>query len=132
VEGETSAELAESSSMTSGAIDAVAITEGDAAETAPVHESTNVDRDVDVSDVMSEVLPGDDAPLNVDTDRTTESDEADDQLAMFGVVRPTDPEPVKARRPAARRPRKSGDVDTTRPKRTRKTPTARSGSRRTR
>jgi uncharacterized LabA/DUF88 family protein len=132
VDGETSAELTESPATPSDAMDAVAITEGDAAETAPVHESTNVDRVVDVSDVMSEVLPGDDGPLNVEASRTDESDEADDQLAMFGVVRPTDPEPVKARRSSGRRPRKSGDADASRPKRTRKAATPRSGSRRTR
>ena len=132
-DSETSAEVGESSSAATNAIDAVAITEGDAAETAPVHHGTNVDRHIHVSDVMSEVLPGDDAPLNVDADSADRSDDADDQLAMFGVVRPTDPEPVKARRTLTRRPRKAVDPDAApRPKRARKAATPRSGSRRSR
>ena len=51
--------------------------------------------------------------------------EGDDQLAMFGVVRPTDPEPVKAKgvRTPARRSRKTATaVNTERPKRARKAP----------
>jgi uncharacterized LabA/DUF88 family protein len=55
-----------------------------------------------------------------------ESEPQDDQLAMFGVVKPEDPDPVPARRP--RRTRKSADGD--RPKRTRKTPATRTRSRR--
>jgi hypothetical protein len=89
-----------------------------------------------VSDVMSEVLPGDDMPMDGDVVQAAvhDADEADDQLAMFGVVRPTDPEPVKARRSVARRPRKGGEAETAgRPRRGRKSPAnPRSGSRRSR
>jgi uncharacterized LabA/DUF88 family protein len=134
-DGETAADINESSAAGT-AIDAVVVTEGDAAETASVAEASNVDREMHVSDVMSEVLPGDDMPMDGDVVQAAvhDADEADDQLAMFGVVRPTDPEPVKARRSVARRPRKGGEAETAgRPRRGRKSPAnPRSGSRRSR
>jgi hypothetical protein len=49
-------------------------------------------------------------------------DAGDDQLAMFGVVRPEDPEPVKARRTRKTATREE------RPKRTRKAPARRRAS----
>jgi hypothetical protein len=96
---------------------AVAVTEGDSVET-------------------SQAAPLEAAPPPA-LPRTDESDEGDDQLAMFGVLRPTDPEPAKATRsvarPGARRPRKAVDATSTdRPKRARKAPAIRTPSRRTR
>jgi uncharacterized LabA/DUF88 family protein len=100
----------------SPAFEGIVVTEGDAAETAPVLEVAR------------------EAPSVNAGPTTAESDEpdGDDQLAMFGVVRPEDPEPVNARRPAVRRPRKTAEFEgEARPRRGRKTPT-RSGSRRSR
>jgi uncharacterized LabA/DUF88 family protein len=98
-------------------IDGVGVTEGDAAETAAVVEPDSE-------------APRVDTPPRVSAQ--TDEEDGDDQLAMFGVVRPDDPEPVKARRPAARRSRKTADFEGEgRPRRARKTPT-RTGSRRSR
>jgi uncharacterized LabA/DUF88 family protein len=105
----TDAEIAqEASQMTTSvadAIEGVVVTEGDAAQTAPVVETAPADE----AESPSMSASPEEAPLNVDAD---DSDEADDQLAMFGVVRPTDPEPARVRRPAARRTRKTADLET--------------------
>lgn len=114
-ETETAADVQEASSA---AVDAMVVTEGDVTAT---------------SSLSSDVIMSYEPPANgavggpngspVDEGRVVEShvvDEAegDDQLAMFGVVRPTDPEPVKAKRVVTtpRRPRKNADA----PKRVRK------------
>ena len=94
-------------------MDGVTVTEGDTVET-------------------NQAAPIEASPLPVPP-RTDESDEGDDQLAMFGVLRPTDPEPAKATRPTARRTRKTVDASPSdRPKRARKAPATRTPSRRTR
>jgi uncharacterized LabA/DUF88 family protein len=127
-ETETAAEAQESSSA---AVEAVVVTEGDVTASHVV-DSEPVDTPVDAATDATEPTPVADgeiaeAPPQSATARkrsgATEDDEeteADDQLAMFGVVRPTDPEPVKARRPRAR---KTSTAE--RPKRTRKTPVRR-------
>jgi uncharacterized LabA/DUF88 family protein len=74
-----------------------------------------------------------DDPRDEDEDAT---EDADDQLAMFGIVRPTDPEPVKARR-SAKTPTRARKTATPagrgdKPRRTRKTPATRTPSRRNR
>ena len=63
--------------------------EGDAAETAQVGEAP-LAASVDVQ------------PRAVETEAVEELDGADDQLAMFGVVRPDDQPAAKARRPTPR------------------------------
>ena len=116
--GEMPAEAADMQTAIPEPLEAVAVTESDAAETAPVVEAGN------------EAPSVDQAPRAFTP--SEESDEGDDQVAMFGVLRPTDPEPVKARRPAIRRSRKTPDFEVEgRPKRARKTP-IRTGSRRSR
>ena len=116
--GEMPAEAADMQTAIPEPLEAVAVTESDAAETAPVVEAGN------------EAPSVDQAPRAFTP--SEESDEGDDQVAMFGVLRPTDPEPVKARRPAIRRSRKTPDFEIEgRPKRARKTP-IRTGSRRSR
>jgi uncharacterized LabA/DUF88 family protein len=132
-EGEVEIDVASEPTATAGdadAIDAVVVTEGDAAQTAPVHAEPH---DAEAEARASTRGPEDTAPLNVDSNDDREyhePDEADDQLAMFGVVRPTDPEPAKARRPTTpRRPRKAGPPDSARPRRSRKTPSPRKGKR---
>jgi hypothetical protein len=107
-------------------VDAIVVTEGDAAETSQVLESSPAD---DESPLVDSTPGSADAPVDADA----EGEESDDQLAMFGVVRPTDPEPVRARRAVSRRSRKPGDAEGSgRAKRARKPAATRSGSRRSR
>jgi hypothetical protein len=107
-----------SSASSSDAMDGVTVTEGDSVET-------------------NQAAPLEAAPPQPDASPTSprldDSDEGDDQLAMFGVLRPTDPEPAKATRATARRTRKPVDASPSeRPKRARKAPATRIPSRRTR
>ena len=130
-EGEVEIDVANEPTATDSgtdAVDAVVVTEGDAAQTAPARTDTGADES------MPQRQPEDAARLHADGDDDEEAgagpdtDESDDQLAMFGVVRPTDPEPMKARRPtAARRPRKAGATETARPRRAARKPPVRRG-----
>jgi uncharacterized LabA/DUF88 family protein len=118
-EGETSADVQDA---TSGALDAVVTTEGDATATQSVQAEGGAPFDDPAEEPTPSVQqPSQSRPVE-DSD---EEPEEDDQLAMFGVVRPTDPEPAKAtKRPAARRSRKAAPpLD--RPKRARKAPVRR-------
>jgi hypothetical protein len=133
---ETAADVQEASSA---AVDAMVVTEGDVTATSSVSaesETSEVNADMSTFDEQGEAaapFAGSDAgPASFGAHDDTGGDEprddeteADDQLAMFGVVRPTDPEPVKAKRAPARRTRKTTTTDT--PRRTRKTPARRSG-----
>jgi uncharacterized LabA/DUF88 family protein len=103
------------------------VSEGDVAESSPVVEQSDSDADGQPAEArFAEQSHPEDAPLD------SEPDEADDQLAMFGVVRPTDPEPVRAKRAPTRRTRKTAHADTSsRPSRARKTGST-GGRRRTR
>jgi uncharacterized LabA/DUF88 family protein len=141
-ESETAADVQEASAA---AVDAVLLTEGDvaAAHPASLHDGMPfqaVGASVATLNDEGRETPFDRAPNPaIEGPSSSPSDDLDgdpdDQLAMFGVVRPGDPEPARARRsPAsARRPRKPAAAGATeRPKRTRKAPTARTPSRRTR
>jgi uncharacterized LabA/DUF88 family protein len=146
-ESEAGGEMsAQSQTSSDTAIDAVLVTEGDAAETAAVAdlnqpaERTPAAQDEGDADAGADAAvpepteePRAAASLNVDADEG-EGEEADDQLAIFGVVRPTDPEPVRTRRPAARRTRKTADAEggARTAKRARKSPASRTPSRRSR
>jgi uncharacterized LabA/DUF88 family protein len=114
-------------------VDAIVVSEGDAAQTLPALESPAAEAEAPVYAASSDV-PTQDAPVDVEPRRSAEdSDEGDDQLAMFGVVRPTDPEPAKARRQAVKRGRKTADGDGGgRARRPRKPAATRTGSRRSR
>jgi uncharacterized LabA/DUF88 family protein len=118
-ESEIAADIGEASSA---AVDGMVVTEGDLAASHPpaddMHEAV---RDASAEPVAEPVepVPSLDAEPREPQDEETE---ADDQLAMFGVVRPTDPEPVKARRPRAR---KTAAPREDRPKRARKAPARR-------
>lgn len=120
--------------MSAGSIDAITVTEGDVVDTPQVDGSgapAGAEDSSDAPAAASAAPPSSSDRMVVDSD----DDEAeDDQLAMFGVVRPTDPEPAKAtKRPAARRSRKGGESSPSeRPKRARKTPATRTPSRRSR
>jgi uncharacterized LabA/DUF88 family protein len=118
-EGETSADVQDAAS---GAIDAVVTTEGDATATQSVQGEGGAPFDNPAEELTASPGQQSAPAYAVDSD---EEPEEDDQLAMFGVVRPTDPEPAKAtKRPAARRSRKApAPVD--RPKRARKAPVRR-------
>jgi uncharacterized LabA/DUF88 family protein len=129
-DAETAADVQEA---TSAAVDAVVVTEGDVRATHAVdHDHSPSDEESDhreEEDVAVAAANTADRDERGSGDRTGEPDDADDQLAMFGVVRPTDPEPVKAKgtRAPARRTRKVGSTAAAeRPKRTaRKAPVRR-------
>jgi uncharacterized LabA/DUF88 family protein len=129
---ETAADVQEGNAA---AVDAMVVTEGDVATAHPVqmHDDTaGASEPAELSGASGESADAADAassasPSVVD-EPGDEEREADDQLAMFGVVRPTDPEPVKAKRSRARKAPSLTD----KPKRARKAPTARTPSRRTR
>jgi hypothetical protein len=129
-ETETAADVEEA---TAAAVDAVVVTEGDATATSLV--SADPERAQESPVQAGEVVePAFDTPVPAPSVAGEET-EADDQLAMFGVVRPTDPEPVKAKRvsTAPRRSRKTLPVGASeRPKRARKPATVRTPSRRSR
>jgi uncharacterized LabA/DUF88 family protein len=113
-------------------MDSIIAAEGDTAETSQVLESSPADEESSLVSQDSEPGPVD-AAIDTDAEASDESQDADDQLAMFGVVRPTDPEPVKARRAVSRRPRKPSDIGGAgRAKRARKPAATRTGSRRSR
>ena len=117
-ETETSEDIQEAAS---GAVDAVVITEGDVAAAHPITTDevstfTPVEADSPEADRAATIDPVERVPGHDD-------DVDDDQLAMFGVVRPTDPEPVKAKR--ASRSRKAAAPREERPKRARKAPVRR-------
>ena len=105
---ETEAEVHDA---TSGAIDAVLTTEGDVAATSSVTENAVE---------ASAGTPSGNPVVGSHDDVRDPDTESDDQLAMFGVVRPTDPEPAKARRPAAKRARKPRTAAAVAPARARK------------
>jgi uncharacterized LabA/DUF88 family protein len=110
-ESETAADVHEA---TTAAVDAMVVTEGDVTATQainPEEETATLVEDLDLE------VPTTGAAASPSVD---EGREADDQLAMFGVVRPTDPEPVKARRT-----RKAASTRSDRPSRGRKTPARR-------
>jgi uncharacterized LabA/DUF88 family protein len=120
-ETESAADVEEA---TSPAVDGIVVTEGDVAATSSLH----ADDDRSYDNVSTE--GGDENSASPSFgDESHEEAQADDQLAMFGVVRPTDPEPAKAKRPTARRSRKAALPVSERPKRTRKAPLARGRSR---
>ena len=143
-EGETSADVQDA---TSGALDGVMTTEGDVTATQSVHgdrddgapfentaSAASFENPVDPRGEALSADHGEEPGHSVDPQvashslaRHDEEPEEDDQLAMFGVVRPTDPEPAKAsKRPAPRRPRKAGAAAIAdRPKRARKAPVRR-------
>jgi uncharacterized LabA/DUF88 family protein len=118
-EGETSADVQDA---TVGAIDAVVTTEGDASAT----QSVQVEGGAPFESPADELRAATVEPVATsDAQHSDEEIEEDDQLAMFGVVRPDDPEPAKAtKRPAARRSRKAPPA-VERPKRARKAPARR-------
>jgi uncharacterized LabA/DUF88 family protein len=118
-EGETSADVQDA---TSGAIDAVVTTEGDATATQSVQSEGGAPFDNPAEEPTPSTVQ---ETASIHVGESDEEPEEDDQLAMFGVVRPTDPEPAKAtKRPAARRPRKA-PAAVERPKRARKAPVRR-------
>jgi uncharacterized LabA/DUF88 family protein len=120
-ESETSADVQDA---TLGAIDGVITTEGDVTATQSVLAEGGMPFD-NPAEPREELEPSTSVQAAPSSDeRRADEAEADDQLAMFGVVRPTDPEPAKAtKRPAARRPRKVvAPVHGDRPKRARKAP----------
>jgi hypothetical protein len=132
-DGETAADVQEASTA---AVDAMVVTEGDVTATSSVtaeDETSYADTDVASSYANTEAGSSYETPANsVDGSSPGPADEpaddepeGDDQLAMFGVVRPTDPEPVKAKRAPARRTRKTADA----PKRARKAPVRRGAGR---
>jgi hypothetical protein len=101
-----------------------AATDSEAAAFASAHTPTSSfdSGDTGEADASHDAAPDQSGAIEADG-RSDGETEADDQLAMFGVVRPDDPEPVKARRASAtpRRARK----DSTAAKRARKTPATR-------
>jgi hypothetical protein len=118
-EGETSADVQDA---TAGAINSVMTTEGDVTATQSVHAEGGAPFDTPSDEPRTSTFVQSAATI---LDRNDEEQEEDDQLAMFGVVRPTDPEPAKAtKRPAARRSRKVAPA-LDRPKRARKAPVRR-------
>jgi uncharacterized LabA/DUF88 family protein len=141
-ENETAADVQEA---TTDALDAVVVSEGDVAATSSVVEDSGEPADENsVNPVNSAVNPvartssrnlvnpvaepSSENPVN--EPRDDEAD-GDDQLAMFGVVRPEDPEPMKARRTRTRKTPSAAPGD--KPKRTRKAPaTPRTSTRRSR
>jgi hypothetical protein len=128
-ETETAADVQEG---TSAAVDAVVVTEGDVAVAHPMHSGnghSGSQRNEPTFDIAADAAD-ESSPGNAAEGRTDEEAEADDQLAMFGVVRPTDPEPAKAtRRAPARRSRKTTTAPAAeRAKRTRKAPARRAKS----
>jgi uncharacterized LabA/DUF88 family protein len=122
-ETETAADVQEA---TSAAVDGVVVTEGDVTATSSVGADDGASYENPVNPV-EEPSSGNSVvePRGKGED---EEPEGDDQLAIFGVVRPEDPEPVKAKRTRAR---KTAAPAGEKPKRARKT-TARTSSRRSR
>ncbi len=122
-EGETSADVQDAMA---GAIDAVLTTEGDATATQLIQGEGGAPFDNPAEEPAPSTVPQSASSGHVaDTDDEHEEHQEDDQLAMFGVVRPTDPEPAKAtKRPAARRSRKA-PAAVERPRRARKAPVRR-------
>jgi uncharacterized LabA/DUF88 family protein len=112
-ETETAADGQDSASA---AVDAVIVTEGDVTATQSISQDEAFAYD-------SPPAPAHEAAPEPQAIRSPEDEtEADDQLAMFGVVRPEDPEPVKTKRPRAR---KAAGATTEKAKRGRKTPVRR-------
>jgi uncharacterized LabA/DUF88 family protein len=136
-DGEAISEEAADTAQDQEPVDAVVVNEGDAADTAQVLEPSVVD----IESPAFSAASGNDVRVSIHVEDDTEDapdapdvpDDGDDQLAMFGVVGPTDPEPVKARRGPAKRPRKGADGEGGgRARRPRKPASTRSGSRRSR
>ena len=131
-ETETAADVQEASSAS---VEGMVVTEGDVTATHSVNvddhdsmlQSDEAEGDsphVDHSDEESDLDAGPVANQRGATRAPGDVEDADsdDQLAMFGVVRPDDPEPVKAKRARARKaPAASGE----KPKRARKAPARR-------
>jgi uncharacterized LabA/DUF88 family protein len=120
-ENETAADVQEA---TTAAVDGMVVTEGDVTATHAVQPSASAFDDHDTpedDDAQEERAMATQAGA---ARAGGEDAEGDDQLAMFGVVRPEDPEPVKARRTRKTATREE------RPKRTRKAPTRRRTSKR--
>ena len=134
-EGETAADVQEA---TTAAVDGMVVTEGDVAATHAMHVEQASVSVLDHHEPADDHDDHDDHTDHDDHDNhdghedraiaasaphtpATAGDEpdGDDQLAMFGVVRPDDPEPVKARRTRKTVARQE------RPKRTRKAPVRR-------
>jgi hypothetical protein len=135
-ESETAADVQEASSA---AVDGVVVTEGDVTATGSMHaldhesdESVGQTADeASASEGSASVVEGSNASRSADGPRDeTDEAEGDDQLAMFGVVRPEDPEPVKTRRPRSRKA--AGSASGEKPKRARKAAPTRTSSRRSR
>jgi uncharacterized LabA/DUF88 family protein len=131
-EAETAADVQEASNA---AVDAMVVTEGDvtATHTLTAEDASAPASGADPSATLSAATVDALPPMDVALKATeiAEEPEADDQLAMFGVVRPDDPEPAKATRstPSTRRSRKTPYArDGERPKRARKMPVRRRGS----
>ena len=125
----------------SNAIDAVVVSEGDAAETAQVVDAAAPWSAAEASDAQAQWTAEESSSARTSSEnavaepRDSDEPEGDDQLAMFGVGRPTDPEPAKASRVASGkgRTRKTGPAGAgEKPKRARKAPATRTPSRRTR
>ncbi|MBA3271614.1 MAG: NYN domain-containing protein [Acidobacteria bacterium] len=103
-------------------VDSATATEGHVLGASQAQDLPTADEADDDESVGSQPAPGE-----------HDQDEGDDQLAMFGVLKPEDPEPAKAKRPTARRTRKTADTGPAeRPKRARKAPATRTPSRRSR
>ena len=126
-DSETAAEVEEGASH---ALDAVVVSEGDATATAPVGGYSDVSPDEDGDDAENvtasidrEGSASEHGFVNTSGAAGGDEPESDDQLAMFGVVRPDDPEPVKATRPRARKTAAARGTD--KPKRARKAPVRR-------
>lgn len=128
----TEGELSETSAVADfGASEPVAVAAGEIS--SPEDEQTDAPAEAlaapPAADEQEDVA---EAPRPAPAKRDEDDAEGDDQLAMFGVVRPTDPEPVKARG-GAKRARKTTGGSADRPKRARKAPaTTRTPSRRSR
>jgi uncharacterized LabA/DUF88 family protein len=129
-ETETAADVQEASSA---AVEGMVVTEGDVTATHSINVDDSDSRSdeaegdsllADHSDEESELHAG--AVVNQRGAKLPPGDgeeaDGDDQLAMFGVVRPDDPEPVKAKRA---RTRKTPAASVEKAKRARKAPARR-------
>ena len=127
-ESETAADVQEA---TSHALDAVVVSEGDATATASVsgYAGDGTDPNSENAEYVDETQRSatDAEPHGAIENRAVgrgdDEPEGDDQLAMFGVVRPDDPEPVKAKR--ARKTKTVSGRDVSKAKRARKAPVRR-------
>jgi len=119
-EGETSQDVQEAAA---GAIDGVMTTEGDVSASQSVQAEGGAPFEDAAEETAADEAAPTFAPIASVKPEDSDEPEGDDQLAMFGVVRPTDPEPAKAtKRPAARRPRNGAPALAEKPKRARKAP----------